>query len=588
MANRSQQPKKKALYCRLSKDDERLGESLSIETQKETLAQYAREHGMSPVQFYIDDGYTGLNYDRPAFQQMMDDISLGLIDTVITKDMSRLGRDHIKTGEYTDIFFPTHRIRYIAINDGYDSANQQSTYYGVLKQAINEFYSRDNSVKIKAAFKTRAKAGKYHATAAPFGYLKDPADHNHLIPDPETAPYVVKIYELVLQGWGNHRIRDYLRETKVPIPTWFQHIRGITDRSKMFPDEQARYIWRPDTLRLLIRNPVYCGDTVMGRSEAIFKTRKHPKTDSDKWITVHDTHEPLVSRDVWEHANQLIAVRRQDYKKSLVPGKNMFSGILKCADCGKAMSRRKYGSKNQRVIYACGTYCTYGVYQCSQHKIFEEDVYDAVLTDIQMYARLAKENRESFIDSVLGYYRSTVETKPDTSSDDYKKLKKRLAEIDRAFDRLYDDYLLERLSTENYDRLSAKYQQEQDDIRSRLSLFESADVEAIERKTDAERCADLFAEYADITELNSAIVNALINRIDVFESEVVDGVMRQTIRIHYRFADVIEPLTYDATRFYKSENVRQASRKRAERQRNDRIAAVEEENDEHPVEVKTA
>lgn len=127
---------------------------------------------------------------------MMDDISLGLIDTVITKDMSRLGRDHIKTGEYTDIFFPTHRIRYIAINDGYDSANQQSTYYGVLKQAINEFYSRDNSVKIKAAFKTRAKAGKYHATAAPFGYLKDPKDHNHLIPDPETAPYVVKIYKL--------------------------------------------------------------------------------------------------------------------------------------------------------------------------------------------------------------------------------------------------------------------------------------------------------------------------------------------------------------------------------------------------------
>jgi len=588
MATQTQQPKKKALYCRLSKDDERLGESLSIETQKETLAQYAKEHGLCPIQFYIDDGYTGLNFDRPAFQQMMDDISLGLIDTVITKDMSRLGRDHIKTGEYTDIYFPTHRIRYIAINDGYDSANQQSTYYGVLKQAINEFYSRDNSVKIKAAFKTRAKAGKYHATAAPFGYIKDPTDHNHLIPDPETAPYVVKIYELVLQGWGNHRIRDYLRETKVPIPTWFQHVRGITDRSSMFPDQEARYIWRPDTLRLLIRNPVYCGDTVMGRSEAIFKTRKHPKTEEEKWITVNDTHEPLVSREVWEHANKLVAVKRQDYKDSVVGGKNMFSGILKCADCGKALSRRKYGSASARIIYACGTYCTYGAYQCTQHKIFEEDIYDKVLSDIQMYSQLAKENREGFIACILGYYKGCEDKKPNTTSEDYKRLKKRLGELDKAFDKLYEDHLLERISTENYDRLSAKYQREQKDIRNQLCLFEAADIEIDDRRTDAEKCADLFAEYADISELNAAIVNALINRIDVYEPQTVDGVMQQTIKIHYRFADVIDPLTYDATRFYKSDKVRQASQQRAERQKKERIVAVAKEVEEHPIDNKTA
>lgn len=588
MATQTQQPKKKALYCRLSKDDERLGESLSIETQKETLAQYAKEHGLFPVQFYIDDGYTGLNFERPAFQQMMDDISLGLIDTVITKDMSRLGRDHIKTGEYTDIFFPTHRIRYIAINDGYDSANQQSTYYGVLKQAINEFYSRDNSVKIKAAFKTRAKAGKYHATAAPFGYLKDPKDHNHLIPDPETAPYVVKIYELVLQGWGNHRIRDYLRETKVPIPTWFQHVRGITDRSKMFPDEEARYVWRPDTLRLLIRNPVYCGDTVMGRSEAIFKTRKHPRTEEEKWITVQDTHEPLVSREVWEHANKLIAVKRQDYKDSVVGGKNMFSGILKCADCGKALSRRKYGSASAKVIYVCGTYATYGVYQCSQHKIFEEDCYETVLSDIQRYARLAKDHRDDFIALILGYYRHSPENRVGTSAEELKRLNKRLAEINKAFDALYEDHLLERISDDNYERLSAKYQREQKDIKNQLALSQAADIEFSDKRTDAEKCADMFAEYADITELNAAIINALINRIDVFEPEVVDGVMKQTIRIHYRFADVIEPLDFDAIRCYKSEKVRQASQQRAARQRQDRVAAVEKEVTDNPIETQSA
>ena len=588
MANQAQLHKKVALYCRLSKDDERMGESLSIETQKETLAQYAMEHQMSPVEFYIDDGYTGLNFDRPAFQKMIDDISLGKIGTVITKDMSRLGRDHIKTGEYTDIYFPTHRVRYIAINDGYDSDNQQSTYYGVLKQAINEFYSRDNSVKIKAAFKARAKAGKYHSTVAPFGYIKDPEDHNHLIPDPETSHYVVKIYELVLQGWGNHRIRDYLRETKVPIPSWYQHTRGIKDCSDMFPDEDSRYIWRPDTLRLMIRNPVYCGDTVMGRSETIFKTKKHPKTNEEKWVTVRNTHEPLVSRSVWEHANKLIAVKRQDYKATVDGGKNMFSGILKCADCGKAMSRRKYGSSCNKIVYVCGTYATYGVYRCSQHKIFEEDCYETVLADIQKYAQLARNHRDDFISLILGYYRNSTERRADVSTDELKRLNKRLAELNKVFDKLYEDHLLEKISDDNYDRLSAKYQSEQKNIKDKLLLFNSADQEASDKRSNAEKCADMFAEYAEITELNSGIINALINRIDVYEPEVVDGVVKQTIKIHYRFADVIEPLNYDAIRYYKSDKVKTASQQRAARQMKERIAAVEREVIEHPVNEQTA
>lgn len=227
----TQQLKTTALYCRLSKDDERQGESLSIETQKSMLVRYAQENGLLPYEIYVDDGYSGLNFERPSFQRMIDDVAVGKIGVVVVKDLSRFGRDHIVVGQYQEIYFPSKKVRFIALNDGIDTVNSHTTDYAALKNVINEFYSRDTSRKIKAAFRARAKDGKYHAKAAPFGYLKDPNDHNHLIPDPETAPIVAKIYDLVLKGWGNYRIRDYLRETKVPVPSWYQHIRGVEDKS---------------------------------------------------------------------------------------------------------------------------------------------------------------------------------------------------------------------------------------------------------------------------------------------------------------------------------------------------------------------
>ncbi|MGN0462934.1 MAG: recombinase family protein, partial [Ruminococcus sp.] len=360
----TQQLKKTALYCRLSKDDERQGESLSIETQKSMLVRYAQENGLIPYEIYVDDGYSGLNFDRPDFQRMIDDVATGKIGVVVVKDLSRFGRDHIVVGQYQELYFPSKKVRFIALNDGIDTLNSHSTDYAALKNVINEFYSRDTSRKIKAAFRSRAKDGKYHSKTAPFGYLKDPDDHNHLIPDPETAPVVVKIYDLVLKGWGNHRIRDYLRETKVPVPSWYMHIRGIEDKSHMFPDEESKYIWRPDTLRLLIRNRVYCGDCVLCKSDTVFKTKKHFKTDEADWITVENTHEPIVSRETWERANELIAVKRREYKETLKDDLNIFSGLLKCADCGKALSRRKYGSNSSHMIYVCGTYATYGSHKC--------------------------------------------------------------------------------------------------------------------------------------------------------------------------------------------------------------------------------
>lgn len=569
-----QQPKITALYCRLSKDDERLGESLSIETQKTMLSQYAREHHLFPVEFYIDDGYTGLNFNRPDFQRMIDDIALGKIGTVITKDLSRLGRDHIQTGQYAEIYFPTHKVHYIAINDGFDSENQQSTIYASLKTAINEFYSRDTSVKIKASFRARAKEGKHHSVVPPYGYLKDPADKNNLIPDPETAPYIVKIYDLVLQGWGNHRIRDYLRETKVPCPSWIHHVRGWLKKDEMFPTEESRYIWRPDTLRNIIRNPVYCGDLAYGKSETIFKTKKHPKTDESKWIIVQDTHEGLVSRDVWERANQLVAIKRQDYKNNGQNSANLFNGILKCADCGKALTRRKYGSNCDRMIYVCTSYTTYGVHRCSQHKVFEDDIKAVVLEDIRSLALEAKLNRQTLIARIVAM---TPEAPGGSFSPEvYASLAKRLSELNKLLDKLYEDHLFGTLSDGNYNRMMAKYQKEQDTVQKQLASYDEMRQEADDRCTQAEKVADLFAQYGEFTELTAGVLNTLIEKITVSEPYVLDGRFKQDVTIYYRYIGALDTVQHDSTRFYKSEKCTQASQQRAARQMAQRVAAIEE------------
>ena len=573
----AQQLKKTALYCRLSKDDERVGESLSIETQKSMLTRYAQENGLLPYELYVDDGYSGLNFERPDFQRMIDDIASGTVGVVIVKDLSRFGRDHIQVGQYQEIYFPAKKVRFIALNDGIDTLNSHTTDYAALKNVINEFYSRDSSRKIKAAFRSRAKDGRYHAKNAPFGYLKDPDDHNHLIPDPETAPYVVKIYDLVLKGWGNHRIRDYLRETKVPVPSWFIHIRGIEDKSKMFPDEESKYLWRPDTLRLLIRNRVYCGDCALCKSDTIFKTKKHLKTDEKTWIIVENTHEPIVSKETWERANELIAVRRREYKESLRHEPNIFSGLLKCADCGKAMSRRKYGSHSNHMLYVCGTYATYGSHKCTQHKIFEEDLTVALLADIQDLFSSVRKNREKLINLLIRNKAKNEGTNIQTKEAQYRRVSKRLDDVNRMIDKLYEDNLAGRVNDTNFVRLLNKFQQEQEDILAEKAKLESETEAYHEIRSDAEHFAELLEQCGEITELTAEILNMLIDKIVVYNPRPIDGVMHQQIDVYYRYIGVIKMVDYGATTYYKYGEVTTAAKKREKNKMEKRIAAVKEE-----------
>ena len=350
----------------------------------------------------------------------------------------------------------------------------------------------------------------------------------------------------------------------------------------MFPDEESKYLWRPDTLRLLIRNRVYCGDCVLCKSDTVFKTKQHYKTDEKNWITVENTHEPIVSRETWERANELIAVKRREYKKTLTGDLNIFSGLLKCADCGKALSRRKYGSNSSHMIYVCGTYATYGSHKCTQHKIFEEDLTSAMLGDIQELFSAVRKDKAKLIDLLIKSKARNEGKALNTREAQYKRVCKRLDEVNRLVDKLYEDSISGKVSENNFVRMLGKYQQEQEKILAEKEKLESDTAAVREIHYDAKQFADLLEQYGDISELTPEILNMLVEKILVYEPRVVDGVMRQQIDVYYRYIGVIKLVDYGSTTYYKTEGMPSAAKKREKSKMEKRIAAVKEEmqNDE--------
>ena len=529
-----------ALYCRLSKDDMLQGDSESIKTQKAMLTQYAKEHGFLIVEVYVDDGWSGLNFQRPDFNRMLDDIEAGKIDVVITKDLSRLGRDHLKVGHFTEIYFPMKNVRYIAVNDGVDTANKNNDI-AALKNVMNEFYSRDNSRKIRSSIRARAKAGLYRTSFNPIGYRKSPDNHNKLIVDGETAWIVKRIFELANAGMGAHKIAKTFREEQVPCPSWWLHSRGERDYSQRFENPANKYEWSHTVIRNIIANPLYLGHTVMCKTESIFKVgtfKKVPKADQ---IRVENTHEPLVSQELFDGANAKILSRRRDTTDNFV---SPFSGLVKCGTCGKALGLRYWG-KDRHHIYVCTTYA-HDTKACSDHRIYYEDLYNAVLADIQYHARLAYEDRDKAVALAMKMNAKADGNKGKSNESKLKQAKKRYDEVTRLFDRLYEDSLSGRISNDNFTRLIDKYQTEQEQLLGQIQNLENALQEVKDSQTNAVQWAALMADYVGIREVTAENLNLLVERIEVFDRTETDGEAEQVIRICYRFGGYIGECRFKA------------------------------------------
>ena len=541
-----------AVYCRLSKDDGNDGESASIDTQKAILTEYVKQQGWRLQNIYIDDGYTGLNFNRPRFQNMIKDIEAGLINCVITKDLSRFGRNYLDCGLYLEVFFPEHNVRYIAVNEGVDTLNKTAMDITPFRNILNEMYSADVSMKVKTAVRARFNQGKFKAATAPYGYVKDPADKNHLLIDEAVAPIVRKMFELALAGNGISKVKNWLNTQNALRPAAYALERGDSGFERYFEgNEDNRFTWSENSVRMILRSPVYAGHLVGYKRPAVsMKSRKRPSRLPEDWEVIPNTHEGIVSQEVFDTVQKLITSRR---KKTESGWDNIFSGVIKCADCGYHLSA---GQANRaarpelidRIVYYCGNYTRYGNMTCSSHTIEARDLVNAVLADINYFAELALTD-EKAVKALQQRLCTLGANEAKAFEREKRKLSKRAAELDKLFTALYEDRVMERISERNYTLVSAKYEQEQLDVDNRLNEIEA---ELIAKGANDKGVVDFLAlirNYHGLTELTAAAVNTLIDKITVSErAKDENGETKQRIKIYYKFVGSLHELHIEPTK----------------------------------------
>lgn len=532
-----------AIYCRLSKDDGTNKESSSISTQKEILTSYAESNGWVIYDYYIDDGYTGLNFNRPEFQRMIKDIENGRINCVITKDLSRLGRNYLDCGVYLEIFFPENNVRYIAVNDNVDTINNNSVDFTPFKNILNEMYSKDISKKIKSAKRARFKQGKFIGTTAPFGYIKDPSDKNQLIIDNNTIETVILIFELAKQGLGIARIRNILNEKMILRPGADAIKKGGNFTRYFEENEENKYTWSNNSVRSILRNPVYAGHLVGYKRPVLsMKSNKRLTALPEDWEIVKNTHEPIISQSDFDLVQKMITSRRREMGSKGYD--NIFSGIIKCADCGYALramsaNRRKRPDVIDCVQYCCNNYATNGVKACSMHGIEARALHNVVLEDINNHAKNALDNDRTVIEILLQRIISNEKSELNLMNSERAKLKKRLSELSELFSALYEDKVFNRIDERNYDIMSSKYILEQTHLESRMNVLNEKIESEKKIKLGAEEFVYTIKEYAGIKELTASIINRLIDKITVSEVEEIEGEYIQKVKIYYKFVGCI-------------------------------------------------
>ncbi len=532
-----------ALYCRLSKDDGTNNESMSISTQKTMLKDYAKRNGFLNCQFYVDDGYSGTNYDRPAFRQLIEDIQDGEVSTLITKDLSRLGRNYLETGTYIEVFFPNHNVRYIAINDGVDSIDNAQMDITPFRNIINEMYAKDTSRKIKSALHARRMQGKYMATTAPFGYQKDEKDHNHLVIDEVTAPVVELIFSIAEEGVGLHTICNRLRKAKVLKPSFYKK-----EMFERYTDEEKMYDWDTAYVSKILRNPVYAGNlTVAERPTKTMRSKKRQYIPYAEREVIYGTHEPIIEQNRWNTVQKILDGRPPVIGESSSGYDNIFRGVIKCADCGSAMlakveQKRKRNNVLDKTFYCCTKYRKFGKEGCSSHTIEARTVHEVVLADIQKHAGQALTDRKAMVTDIAERLNLQMSADREQQKKELRQCKQRVSEIENLYAKLYEDLTRELLTEKRFQMLSARYDSEQEELTAKIKELEKSAIADKEQLSSIEQFAEQISGYAGITELNFKIINQLIEKILVSEPVEVDGQKIQRLTIHYKFIGALETL----------------------------------------------
>ena len=538
------------LYCRISLDDGGDNESMSISNQKIMLRDFAEKNGMFQDEYYVDDGYTGRNFNRPAFQRMIVDIEAGKIGCVITKDLSRLGRNYIEAGSYIEIFFPKHNVRYIAITDGVDSLTRREMDITPFKNILNNMYSRDISKKVLSGITIRSRQGKFCGGTPPLGLMRDPEDKGHLIIDPKTAPIIRKIYDYALDGLGCMRISKKLMEEKIPVT----HVKSNTECQENY------YYWAGSRISHILRNPFYKGAHLVFRThQKGIRSNTYDIVPREEWEIIENCHEAIVSPEEWDKVQELIDRRPTIMNGNACPFYNLFHGIIYCATCGKSMQVRyeKVGrtGKNRftgeqrepidKSYYICQTYNRLGKNACTSHKIEARDLYNLVLKDIQEMAKTALKDADAFYQRLSSRMEHRYMADASQMQKECERLEARNREIDEMFLNLYTDKAKGILSEQRFVKLTATMEQEQEEnqrhLQELMRMLQQSDAQESEVRTFIRE----IRQYATIQKLDETVLNRLISQILVGEVKKVDGQKVQEVRIVYNFVWQISMMERD-------------------------------------------
>lgn len=546
--NRQSNEKITALYCRLSRDDELQGDSNSIINQRKILGDYAERNGFLNPQFFIDDGYSGTNFQRPDWLRLIDEVDKGTIGSIIVKDMSRVGRDYLKVGLYTEVTFREKDIRFIAINDNIDSSKSDSDNdFAVLRNVFNEWMAKDTSKKIKAVFRARGMDGMRMITSPVYGYMRDPDDKKQWLIDEEAAAVVRRIFQMVLDGNGPTAIARTLKAEKVLCPSAYMVQKGF---GKYRNSNTDPYIWYDRSVANIIAMPEYMGNTYNFKTyKNSYKDKKRHWADRDSWVVIENTHDAIIDSETWELAQKLRKTSRRppQFDKG---EPNRLTGLLYCADCGAKMSNDRSidarRSAEPRNNYICSTYRNHGgarrgdADDCTMHFIRSDVVEELILNSVKMVSAYAKDNKGEFVELVMDASAAQMENDLRESKKKLSTYCKRSNELDRMIRKLYEDNVNGKLSDKRFEKLSREYEAEQDGLEQKIEALDTEISALTEQSMNTDKFLELAQRYTDFSELTTPMLYEFVEKVIIHSPIKKDRRRSQKVEIYFNFIGKFE------------------------------------------------
>ena len=523
------------LYERLSRDDNLEGESYSIGNQKKLLAKVAKEKGYTNLVHFLDDGISGVTMDRPGFVEMICQLEQGKAAAVFVKDLSRLGRNYIEVGRLTEEFFPDHDIRLVAVSDNIDTAEGENEL-APIRNLFNEWYARDISKKRRISNKIKGNAGEPMGQP-PYGYIKDPNDSKHWIVDDEAAQVVRRVYSMTLEGFGTEQIATQLEKDGVLTPRAYWLTKGIKRPGK--GKQQPPTKWNSSTITKILSLQEYCGDILNFKTYSkSYKNKKRIDNDRENWVVFQDVHEAIIERAVYEQVQQK---RGKIRKRRTNNGEhNMFSGLLVCADCGSNLHFHFNQGNPEIKYFNCSNYkgnrgtCT------STHYVRVDFLEEVVLGEIRRLTKFASLYEDEFVKAVIGHSQQAEQTDRKLKEKELKTLLARDEELDGLFERIYEDNVSGKLSDDRFAKMSRRYEDEQKELAEKIKKLRSEIEKQSSRSMTTDMFIGLVRKYTRARKLTPRMLNELVEKIEVFNAEKIDGVWEQRLRIHYNCVGTIE------------------------------------------------